>query len=104
MKVPRDVVRVSGPDAISFLQGQLSQDVDGLAVGATAWSLLLQPQGKVDALVRVTRIADDAVVLDVDGGFGDAVVTRLDRFKLRVKADIDALDGWTCTRDADAEA
>jgi len=27
-RIPRDFVRVSGPDARSFLQGQLSQDLD----------------------------------------------------------------------------
>ncbi len=32
-EVKRDVVRVSGPDAATYLQGQCSQDVAGLAVG-----------------------------------------------------------------------
>src|SRR5919109_2413667 len=86
--LPRDILRVAGPDALSFLQGQLSQDVVAVEIGASAWSFLLQPQGKVDALVRLTRTADDEVVVDVDGGHGDAVVARLNRFKLRVKADI----------------
>jgi len=93
--VPRDFVRVSGPDALSFLQGQLSQDVDALGVGASALSLILQPQGKVDALVRVTRTGGDEVVLDVQGGWGEAVTTRLQRFKLRVKASLEPL-AWRC--------
>jgi len=42
----RDAVRVAGPDAQGYLQGQLSQDVAAMAVGASAWSLVLQPQGK----------------------------------------------------------
>jgi tRNA-modifying protein YgfZ len=88
--VERDVVVVEGPDAASFLQGQLSQDVLALAVGEAALSFVLQPQGKVDALVRVTREADDRFALDVDPGYGQAVVDRLSRFKLRVKADIAA--------------
>ena len=91
----RDVIDVSGPDAASYLQGQISQDVLALAAGHSAWSLILQPQGKVDAWVRVTRVADDRYVLDVDGGWGQAVIERLSRFKLRVKADIDALP-WRC--------
>lgn len=93
--VPRDVVRVTGPEAIGYLHGQLSQDVEGLAVGATAWSFVLQPAGKVDAWVRLTRTADDELLLDVDGGFGDGLVTRLRRFLLRTKADIETLD-WAC--------
>jgi folate-binding protein YgfZ len=93
--VDRDVVRVSGPDAESYLQGQLSQDVVGLAAGEAAWSLLLQPQGKVDAFLRVTRVAGDDFLLDTDAGWGGRVVERLERFKLRTKADVEALD-WKC--------
>jgi folate-binding protein YgfZ len=89
------VVRVSGPDAQSFLQGQCSQDVVALSIGESGWSLLLQPQGKVDALLRITCRGDQEFVLDVDGGFGPAVVSRLQRFKLRVKADIEPLE-WRC--------
>jgi folate-binding protein YgfZ len=93
--LPRDVLRVAGPDALSFLQGQVSQDVLALDVGGSAWSFVLQPQGKVDALVRLTRTAEDEVVVDVDAGYGDAVAARLNRFKLRVKADIEPL-AWRC--------
>lgn len=89
--VDRDVVRVAGPDALTYLQGQLSQDVAGLDVGAAAPSFLLQPTGKVDAWLRVTRLAGDELVLDVDGGHGEAVLARLRRFLLRTKADVDPL-------------
>jgi folate-binding protein YgfZ len=94
VEVPRDVVRVTGPDAVSYLQGQLSQDVAALAVGASAWSFVLQPQGKVDAWFRVTRAGDDELLLDVEGGFGEALVARLERFKLRTKADLELLPAW----------
>lgn len=93
--LPRDFLLVSGPDAVSWLQGQLSQDVAALAVGGSAESLLLQPQGKVDAFVRVVRTAEDELVLDVDEGFGDAVLARLRRFKIRIKAEVEPL-AWHC--------
>ncbi len=91
----RDFVRVHGPETFSYLQGQLSQDVSNLEVGGAADSFLLQPQGKVEAFVRVTRFEEDEAVLDVDAGYGQAVLDRLQRFKLRVKADIEPLD-WRC--------
>ena len=91
----RDAVRVAGPDAVKFLQGQLSQDVAALAVGESALSFLLEPQGKVAALLRVTRTGDEEVVLDTDGGWGEAVIERLNRFKLRVKAELEPL-AWRC--------
>jgi tRNA-modifying protein YgfZ len=85
----RDVVAVAGPDAAAFLQGQLSQDVAALAPGGSAWSFVLQPQGRIDALVRVTRDGDDAFALDVDAGYGEAVAARLRRFLLRTKCEIE---------------
>lgn len=84
--LPRDIVRVTGPDAASFLQGQLSQNIEGDAGGI--WSLILQPQGKVDAWVRVAAL-DDQFVLDVESGFGQSVVDRLERFLLRVKVEVE---------------
>jgi tRNA-modifying protein YgfZ len=87
----RDVVAVRGPDAEAYLQGQLSQDVAALAVGASADSLLLEPDGKLSALLRVTRTDGQGFVLDVDRGYGDAVVARLRRFLLRSKVELEPL-------------
>jgi len=92
--LPRDFLVVDGPHALSFLQGQLSQDV-GLDNGLSTWALLLQPQGKLVAFLRVLRQSADRFVLETDAGFGESVVDRLDRFKLRVKADVSPLD-WKC--------
>ncbi|MBW3645855.1 MAG: hypothetical protein KY441_10165 [Actinobacteria bacterium] len=94
-ELPRDFVRATGPDTVPFLQGQLSQDVTALDVGGSAFSLLLQPQGKMEALLRLTRVAEDEVVLDTDAGWGKAVVERLDRFMLRTRCELEALD-WRC--------
>jgi tRNA-modifying protein YgfZ len=93
--ISRDVVRVAGPEATAYLQGQLSQDVEALALDTTTWSFVLQPTGKVEAWVRVTRTADDVYLLDLDGGWGDAVAARLRRFLLRTKAEVELLD-WEC--------
>jgi len=93
--LPRDFLRVAGPDARSFLQGQLSQQVD-VPVGTSAWSLLLHPQGKVVALLRLNRTGDEEYILDFDGGWAPTVVERLNRFKLRVKAGIEVVEGWRC--------
>lgn len=87
----RDVLRVSGPDAVSFLQGQVSADVAALVVGDSTWSLLLGPQGKVVSWLRVTRTGDDDLLMDVDAGWGETTEARLRRFLLRVEVRIEAL-------------
>jgi folate-binding protein YgfZ len=91
----RDVLAVRGPDAEAYLQGQLSQDVEALAVGASTDALLLEPDGKLSALLRVTRTDGQGFVLDVDGGYGDAVTARLRRFLLRSKVETERLP-WRC--------
>lgn len=94
-RLPRDVVAVRGPDAAGYLQGQVSQDLDPLTVGGSAPALLLQPDGKLAALVRVTRVAADGYVLDTEAGFGQVVADRLLRFRLRTKVDVEPLR-WPC--------
>jgi len=93
--IRRDVLSVAGPEALAYLQGQCSQDLLPLAVGDSTEALVLSPQGKVDAWVRVTRTGEESFVLDADPGCGPAALARLERFKLRTKATIESLD-WAC--------
>ncbi|MFZ0667320.1 MAG: glycine cleavage T C-terminal barrel domain-containing protein [Acidimicrobiales bacterium] len=93
--VRRDVIQLSGKDAVSFLQGQCTQDIAPLGIGDSRDSLILEPRGFIDAQVRVTRTGDDELVLDTQGGWGQKVIERLERFKLRVKVEITGLD-WEC--------
>jgi len=99
----RDVVAVVGPDARTYLQGQLSQDVEALEVGGSAETFLLQPAGKVDAWMRVSRLADDHFLLDVEEGFGPQVVARLTRFLLRTDCTVQEVQ-WDLLTVIDAEA
>jgi folate-binding protein YgfZ len=94
-EVHRDVVHVTGDDSLTYLQSQISQDIRGLAVGASAYSFVLQPIGKIDALIRIARVADQEFVIDTDHGYGEPLMARLNRFKIRVKVDIAAVQ-WRC--------
>ena len=93
-RLRRDVVEVTGDDATTYLQGQLSQDVVSIPVGGSAWSLLLQPQGKVDTWLRLTRLDQDRWLCDTDPGAGTSMVTRLERFKLRTRISLQPLE-WS---------
>ncbi len=82
-----EVVVVEGPDAESFLQGLLSQDVTLLEPARARRSFLLGPQGKLRALLWLTREGDRFQIF-TDTGLGARVVTDLSYFKIRVKAAI----------------
>ncbi|MEZ5175006.1 MAG: hypothetical protein R2823_02220 [Acidimicrobiia bacterium] len=81
--IERDIVVVEGSDARSYLQTQLTQDVEALDLGQSAWSFILDPKSSIEALVRVTRIGHDRLTLDIEPGHGDAVRKRLDGMLFR---------------------
>jgi folate-binding protein YgfZ len=90
----RDLVVVRGVDATSFLQSLVSQDLDAVAVGESAHVLLLQPQGKLivdfNALHHThPSDAGDEWWCVVESGFGSAHADGLNRFKIRVKVEIE---------------
>ncbi|MDH3250185.1 MAG: hypothetical protein OEQ47_14550 [Acidimicrobiia bacterium] len=88
-----DLVLVEGPDAASFLQGILSQDIEAMVPGEVARSFLLNPSGKLTALLWVLR-GSERVGIFTDRGLGATVAESLNYFKIRVKAEI-TLDGRT---------
>jgi tRNA-modifying protein YgfZ len=96
VRLDREVVLASGDGATEYLQGQLSQDVAGLASSQAAWTFVLQPQGKVDAWFRITRLDDTTFVMDVDAGWSDHLIERLERFRLRTPVELTRSD-WTVT-------
>lgn len=101
---PRDVVVVEGPDAATYLHSQVSQALLDLPVGEQRWTFVLDPTGKVDGLARVTRTSDERFDLDTDAGFGAALLARIDRFKIRVKATTRLEEAAPADPDPDTEA
>ncbi len=96
VRVPCEVIRVFGADSATFLQGQLSADVVGLRSGEWVRSLLLDPQGKLIAWLRVWGgHSDSEVLIDVGDGAGQRVMDRLNRFRLRVHCELELLS-WEC--------
>lgn len=90
-RIRRRVLSVTGRDAGTYLHSQLSNDIVSLAPGESCQSFVLEPTGKVDALVRVTRLEgepEDRYLIDVDGDDIDHLTARLERFKIRVQAEI----------------
>lgn len=84
----RGVVWVRGADAVSFLDGLVSQDLAGMEPGTVARSLLLSPRGKLVAPHWLMR-GEAEIGLVVDAAAAQAAADALRRFKIRVDASID---------------
>ncbi|MER3521450.1 MAG: hypothetical protein C4317_04295 [Acidimicrobiia bacterium] len=84
----RPVLSVIGEDSASFLQGQLSQDVQSMSEDTWRLSFRLFPNGKIESFLRVIRgLGDDGsmFLLDTDPGFGGALRDSLCRYLIRVR-------------------
>lgn len=87
----RALIRVSGPDARTFLNGVLAQSVDKLA-DAPLYAALLSPQGKIIADMTLWPDADGALMIEADPGRADDLFRRLSMYKLRAQATLARVD------------
>jgi folate-binding protein YgfZ len=78
----RGIIRVSGPDAASFLHNLVSNDIERLGDGDATYAALLTPQGKILFDFIVVR-RDGAFLVDVAADQAPALAKRLGFYKLR---------------------
>ncbi|WP_170465194.1 CAF17-like 4Fe-4S cluster assembly/insertion protein YgfZ [Ruegeria arenilitoris] len=83
----RRILRLSGSDTDSFLQGLVTNDIAGMDSGLV-YTALLTPQGKYLADFFLKRDGE-AVLLDVAEDLADGLVKRLGMYKLRADVAIE---------------
>lgn len=105
----RGVLRVGGPDARSFLQGLVTNNIDLAQQDRAVYAALLTPQGKFlfDFFISADPADNAALLLDCDGARMADLVKRLTMYKLRAKVeieDISATQGVAVSWHADGAA
>jgi folate-binding protein YgfZ len=86
----RAVIRVSGEDATSFLQGLLTNDVERLHPSEARYAALLTPQGKIlfDMIVVRAPGEEPSYLIDCAAAQAADLAKRLGFYKLRAKVAI----------------
>jgi folate-binding protein YgfZ len=90
----RPVVRVSGPDRLTWLHSLTTQHLTALAPGEWTEALILSPQGHVE---HHLDLVDDgsAVWAHVEPGTASALVDYLDRMRFMMRVEVsDVSDSW----------
>jgi len=83
----RAIISVGGDDAHDWLQGQLTNQFEGLASGDSVYAFVLTLKGRILADVRAL-VRDDEVWLDVPAVQTDALLERLDRYIVMEDVDL----------------
>ena len=85
---PRSYVGVRGPEAASYLNRMVSNEVEALEVGASCEALLLTPKARIVAPLVVLRRAPDDYLLLTEPEAGARVATTLVRSRFAAKCEI----------------
>lgn len=88
----RAVIRVSGPDRVSFLQGLVSNNIETITAQKSGYGALLTPQGKFLFDFFVYYQDEDSLLLECERGENGAraaeLFKKLRMYKLRAKAEL----------------
>ena len=82
MTASRRLVKLTGADALTFLQGLVSNDVRRLDQPGIVYAALLTPQGKYLADFFVVNTGE-TLLLDLPEGLADTTLRRLSMYRLR---------------------
>jgi folate-binding protein YgfZ len=82
------LLRFRGPDAMKFLQGQLSNDMGALAADRLMLAGLHNPQGRVLALLQLAALEADHIVALLPAELAELTLATLRRYVLRAKLTI----------------
>jgi tRNA-modifying protein YgfZ len=92
----RDVVRISGPDRLTWLHSLTTQFLDGLQPGVTLPVLVLDPHGHVEHAF-IGSDDGEAFTLHTEPGRAEALVTFLQRMVFMMRVDITPVDDLAVT-------
>jgi folate-binding protein YgfZ len=90
----RGVVKVSGDDARTFLNGLFTIDVTKMTPGSARFSALLTPQGKIVAdfiVFEATEEDGGGFLIDCPRALSGTLADKLNFYKLRAKVQIEDL-------------
>ncbi|MEX2131794.1 MAG: hypothetical protein WD772_09925 [Pseudohongiellaceae bacterium] len=82
---PFELVKVQGPDARKFLQGQVSCNLDDLSPSQSLSGALCNLKGRVISDFRLMQLGDDCY-LQLESGLGSVVKAVLDKYIVFSKA------------------
>lgn len=82
------IIQISGPDAETYLQGQLTCDVTTLQVGQWIPGAHCTPKGKVLAIFRLLRISDDTYFMLYKQGIETNQLPALKKYAVFSKVSI----------------
>lgn len=87
----RTFLRVSGKDRVRWLNGMITQNVKGMGPGEAAYTLVLNPQGRIQGDADLL-VHQDAMFLETDRSQSERLLTHLRRYIIMDDVQLEELD------------
>jgi folate-binding protein YgfZ len=78
----RGFLDVLGADAAEYLQGQLTNDVEAVAVGEGQYAALLDRKGHMQTDMRLVRVGEGAILIDLEPAAKDQALRHLTMYSI----------------------
>ena len=88
-----DYVEITGPDALTFLQGQVTCNMQRLNASQSLVGAICNLKGRVIADFRLFQSADDTILLQTGQGMGQKIVATLNRYAVFSRVQLQAAPG-----------
>ena len=91
----RACLLIAGPDGAEYLQGQLTNDIEALEAGTGCYAALLDRKGHLSSDMRVLRLENGDLWLDLEPVAAEAVLKHLRTYSIGREVQIeDVTDRW----------
>lgn len=90
----RTRIRATGKDRVRWLNGMITQAVKSMSPGQTGYTLVLNPQGRIQGDADLLAY-DDSLLLETDRSQAERLLTHLRRFIIMDDVKLEELDAAT---------
>src|SRR3954451_8245840 len=94
----RAALIVRGPDAAEYLQGQLTNDIEAIEPGRGCYAALLDRKGHLQSDMRVLRLENDEIWIDLEPGPAPGVLKHLRTYSIGRDVEVEGVsERWAMT-------
>ena len=86
------LIQVKGKDALQFLQGMVTNDLNALKIGGFQPNLICSNRGKIEHRVEIIRSSDNTLILCCNPGEGLDIGRKLDQYHIREELEMSVLN------------
>ncbi|ABC28630.1 predicted aminomethyltransferase related to GcvT [Hahella chejuensis KCTC 2396] len=88
------LLEIKGPDAVKFMQGQFTCDIQEITISHSSLAACCTPKGRMVALFRIAQAKPDCYLLRLPVEVAQSFLAHLNKYKVFYKCTVTLLEDW----------